>query len=264
MLRLMNRYRTELGDRGDAGRARGHGARDRAAARDATPRRRDRAGRVVDGGRCRRRRRDEPDRPQVPDRLSVAPRVAARDGAGSRRARAVRVGARDSDGLDRRQRQRRGRPARSSRTTRRSPRRTRCRSTSRSWARPRERRRRACCRRRSISRTTGCCRADSTRRTAPAEIAVFGAAAADADFTGDGDRVRYRMPVNAAGPVTVDVELRYQPIGFRWAEPRRLRRAGATRSGATTTASPGVLLHGRADLPHPRSVRGRPQAGARA
>ena len=54
------------------------------------------------------------------------------------------------------------------------------------------------------------------KRTAAPEIAVFGAAAADADFTGDGDRVRYRIPVSGSG--TVEVELCYQPIGYRWAQ----------------------------------------------
>lgn len=54
------------------------------------------------------------------------------------------------------------------------------------------------------------------KRSAAAEIAVFGAAAADPDFDADGDRVRYRVP--AAGAVQVVAELRYQPIGFRWAQ----------------------------------------------
>ena len=53
------------------------------------------------------------------------------------------------------------------------------------------------------------------KATAAPEIAVVGGAAADTDFTGHGDRVRYRLPVS--GPATIDVELRYQPIGFRWA-----------------------------------------------
>ena len=61
-----------------------------------------------------------------------------------------------------------------------------------------------------------------------AEIAVVGEAARDPDFAGGSDRVRYRVPVPGAGALTVDVELRYQPIGFRWAQqPRGLRRAGA-------------------------------------
>jgi hypothetical protein len=54
------------------------------------------------------------------------------------------------------------------------------------------------------------------KRTVLGEIAVFGGAAADEDFTGGGDRVRYRIP--ASGPVAVEVELRYQPIGYRWAQ----------------------------------------------
>ena len=54
------------------------------------------------------------------------------------------------------------------------------------------------------------------KTTAPAEIKVFGGASADPDFTGDGDRVRYRLAVT--GAVTVEVELRYQPIGYRWAQ----------------------------------------------
>jgi hypothetical protein len=55
------------------------------------------------------------------------------------------------------------------------------------------------------------------KATAQAEIAVHGAAARDADFTGSGDRVRYAVDAPGAGPYTVEVELRYQPIGYRWA-----------------------------------------------
>jgi hypothetical protein len=70
------------------------------------------------------------------------------------------------------------------------------------------------------------------KRTATAEIAVVGSAATDVDFTGESDRVRYRIPMSSV-PSTVEVELRYQPIGFRWAqnlaaydapEPRRFLR----------------------------------------
>ena len=56
------------------------------------------------------------------------------------------------------------------------------------------------------------------KQTAGAEIGVFGGATTDADFTAAGDRVRYRVPLVAGGPVTVEVELRYQPIGYRWAQ----------------------------------------------
>jgi hypothetical protein len=55
------------------------------------------------------------------------------------------------------------------------------------------------------------------KSTAPAEIAVHGAAADDADFTASGDRVRFAVDVSGEAPYTVEVELRYQSIGFRWA-----------------------------------------------
>jgi hypothetical protein len=54
------------------------------------------------------------------------------------------------------------------------------------------------------------------KQTAAAEIAVLGGAAADPDFNEDADRVRYRAA--AAGAASVQVELRYQPIGYRWAQ----------------------------------------------
>jgi hypothetical protein len=56
------------------------------------------------------------------------------------------------------------------------------------------------------------------KRTAPAEIAVFGGAREDADFLGGGDRVRYRIAAAGAGPFTVEATLQYQPIAFRWAQ----------------------------------------------
>jgi hypothetical protein len=56
------------------------------------------------------------------------------------------------------------------------------------------------------------------KRNAEPDIAVIGPAVDDQDFTGGGDRVRYVVPVGVAqGPFRVDVELLYQPIGFRWA-----------------------------------------------
>ena len=56
------------------------------------------------------------------------------------------------------------------------------------------------------------------KATAHADVGVYGGAARDGDFTESGDRVRYRVPVPAgAGPFTVNVELRYQAIGYRWA-----------------------------------------------
>ena len=56
------------------------------------------------------------------------------------------------------------------------------------------------------------------KTTADNDIGVFGAALQDANFTGDGDRVRYSVDVPAGGgPYQVEVELLYQPIGYRWA-----------------------------------------------
>ena len=56
------------------------------------------------------------------------------------------------------------------------------------------------------------------KATASAEVAVHGAASADADFQSGGDRVRYAIDVSKAqGPITLDTELRFQTISFRWA-----------------------------------------------
>ncbi len=60
------------------------------------------------------------------------------------------------------------------------------------------------------------------KQTAHEYIAVRGNAGANGDFTGGGDRIRYSMPVNSArDPYRVDVELRYQPISYRWANNLR-------------------------------------------
>jgi len=54
--------------------------------------------------------------------------------------------------------------------------------------------------------------------TATADVAVQGSAAQDADFGNGRDRVTYRVPLSGAqGPLTVTAELWYQPIGYRWA-----------------------------------------------
>jgi hypothetical protein len=51
-----------------------------------------------------------------------------------------------------------------------------------------------------------------------ADVAVHGAAVDDADFVGGSDRVRYRVRVpEGASGFEVVAELRYQPIGYRWA-----------------------------------------------
>jgi hypothetical protein len=56
------------------------------------------------------------------------------------------------------------------------------------------------------------------KRTAERDIAVVGSAAEDDDFAADGDRIRYVVQTAAGGAVHVEVELCYQPIGFRWAQ----------------------------------------------
>ncbi len=56
------------------------------------------------------------------------------------------------------------------------------------------------------------------KMTADKDIAVHGNAALDPDFVGGSDRIRYTIDTSSAGPFTVDVELRYQSIAFRWAQ----------------------------------------------
>lgn len=70
------------------------------------------------------------------------------------------------------------------------------------------------------------------KTTANRDVAVHGDAATDPGFTGGGSHVRYVVAMQGArGPFHIQVELRYQPIGFRWAhnlgaykamEPQRL------------------------------------------
>jgi hypothetical protein len=84
------------------------------------------------------------------------------------------------------------------------------------------------------------------------DIAVIGDAANDPNFTDAGDRIEYSAPLaDAQGPFRVEVELYYQPIGFRWAhnlapydapEPKRLVQY--YDSLASTTAV--VLSHAEA------------------
>jgi hypothetical protein len=56
------------------------------------------------------------------------------------------------------------------------------------------------------------------KHTADTDIAVVGDALNDPAFTGGGHRVRYFAPLGTAiGPFTIEAELWYQPIGYRWA-----------------------------------------------
>lgn len=54
------------------------------------------------------------------------------------------------------------------------------------------------------------------------DIATLGRASKDGNFRGGGDRIRYLVDTSASrGPWTVDVELLYQSISYRWAENLR-------------------------------------------
>ncbi len=68
------------------------------------------------------------------------------------------------------------------------------------------------------------------KAAAEADIAVHGDAASDPNFGDLGDHVLYSVDVGGAdGPLQIDVELRYQPIAFRWAENLRRYEAPETR-----------------------------------
>lgn len=67
------------------------------------------------------------------------------------------------------------------------------------------------------------------KATAGADIAVHGDAADDPDFAGGSDRVQYAIDTaGARGPLTIEAELLYQPIGFRWADNLRAYKAVET------------------------------------
>lgn len=83
------------------------------------------------------------------------------------------------------------------------------------------------------------------KSTATPDIAVYGNAANDPNFTDAGSRVRYVVPAHSAtGPLHIKVELLYQPIGFRWAhnldpykaaEPQRIFHYYESASARTAT-----------------------------
>jgi hypothetical protein len=56
------------------------------------------------------------------------------------------------------------------------------------------------------------------KSSADADVAVQGEALGDPDFGGGGDRVRYRLGVSGGAGLTVEAELLFQSIGYRWAE----------------------------------------------
>ena len=68
------------------------------------------------------------------------------------------------------------------------------------------------------------------KATAPDDVAVHGAASGDPDFAAGGDRVRYTIDLGGAtGPLEITAQLWYQPIAFRWADNLRPYDAFETR-----------------------------------
>jgi cytochrome c551/c552 len=68
------------------------------------------------------------------------------------------------------------------------------------------------------------------KATADKDVAVHGEAAADPDFLGGSDRVRYIVDVGQAqGPFEVRAELYYQSVGYRWAQNSRRDTAEGSR-----------------------------------
>ncbi len=93
------------------------------------------------------------------------------------------------------------------------------------------------------------------KATATPDIAVIGAAQQDADFTAESDRVRYVVSTaGRMGPFRIDVEIRFQTIAFRWAQNLRAYDAGETRRFVTwfdamSTGSSVVLAQASASVP---------------
>jgi hypothetical protein len=72
------------------------------------------------------------------------------------------------------------------------------------------------------------------KASADADVQVVGAAVEDPDFAGGVDRVRYSVDVSGAtGPFQVEVELRFQPIGYRWAQNLKSYGAAETKRFVT-------------------------------
>ena len=253
MLRMLNRYRDELASR----RCR----------RSSTPPRGRRS------GSCRRKpqpsltaeraggrrlafdvARSQPDRPQAPDRVSVPPRMAARDRADAQRPHGLRVGRVDANGRDRGQRQRRGRP-------RFEPHYHEIRRADQVQIYE------------SIMAdargavTTGLLKGARFIKDNRLLPRGFDKAAAPAGHRGPGRRraaiptFRRRRPRpvrvdtgGAPGPFTIEVELRYQPIAFRWAQNLAAYDAGEPRRfvsqfDAMASQSSVVVASARVDVP---------------
>jgi hypothetical protein len=100
------------------------------------------------------------------------------------------------------------------------------------------------------------------KATAADDVAVRGGAATDSTFAGGGDRIRYAIDTGAAaGPFTAEVELRYQPIAYRWARNLASYDAAETRrfvsfydamAGASSVVLARASTHAAALSPAPR------------
>ncbi len=67
------------------------------------------------------------------------------------------------------------------------------------------------------------------KATAEDDVAVLGAASGDEDFAAGGDRVRLEIDLGSArGPFSLQAELWYQPVGYRWAHNLGEHRAAET------------------------------------
>jgi hypothetical protein len=74
------------------------------------------------------------------------------------------------------------------------------------------------------------------------DIAVYGDAETDPDFSAGGDRVTYAVSVPAGGgPYEVSAELVFQPIAFRWA--RNLQRHAGAAEVQRFSAQYGAMSH---------------------
>jgi hypothetical protein len=92
------------------------------------------------------------------------------------------------------------------------------------------------------------------KATAGPDIAVIGDALNDPAFKGGTHRVRYSAPLGtAAGPFTIEVELWYEPIGYRWAnnlkpydqalEPARFNTYFDSMQSSTATVLARAILN---------------------
>ena len=99
------------------------------------------------------------------------------------------------------------------------------------------------------------------KATAGSDIAVMGAARQDGDFEAGRDKVVYCISTaGAKGPFTVNAELWYQPVGYRWAmnlasvngaEPRRFVRMYRAMPGRETDVR---LSTTQSSVPFPSSA----------